>query len=73
MTKINLNVKGVLEHIQRNEDGTFKIKILGDDGDFHIYSKLTSVLKKSEYEVGDCIGEADDLYYAVKKQLSKVY
>lgn len=67
MTTINSNVKGVLEHFQQNEDLTFKVKILGEDGLFHIYDNLSRVCKSDSYEVGDYIGESKELHYEVRK------
>jgi len=73
MKLIKSNVEGKLENFNKNEDGTFLIKILGVDGDFHIYNNLKKVTKSLDIKVGDVIGEADELFYTVKQQFSKFY
>ena len=66
MVKIKSNVNGVLEHYQQNEDGTWKVKLLGGDGLFHIYDNLKRANIANEYKLGAFIGEAEKLHYEVR-------
>lgn len=70
METINSNVNGVLEHFEQNEDKTFKVEILGEDGLFHIYDNLSRVVKSDTYNVGDYIGESKELHYEVRGHYS---
>lgn len=72
MKLINSNVEGKLENLSKNQDGTFLIKILGVDGNFHIYNNLKKVTKSLDIKVGDVIGESEELFYTIKQQMSKI-
>lgn len=71
MVTINANVNGALEYFKRNEDMTYCIKILGEDGLFHIYDKLVRACKTPDYKAGDYIGESEELNYVVRNHFLK--